>query len=210
MMEQTVDVNYWREAIIRMLATFEGEHSRLCALDGAIGDGDHGTSMVLGFREATRRLLDEETPDIGAVLRTVGAAFTDQVGGVTGVLFGALFSAAGVAAEGKQETSAADLAAMFAAAAGAVRSRGKAAEGDKSMLDALAPAARALQAAAARDALPRVALRAAAAAAAAGAESTRSMTARVGRARYQGEKSVGHVDAGAVSVALIFHSILGE
>ena len=202
--KQPLDLRYWRDATARLLAAFEGEHQRLCELDGAIGDGDHGTSMVLGFREANRRLLAEEPTDVGAVLRAVGAAFTNQVGGVTGALFGALFAACGEAADGKQETSAADLASMFAAAVEAVQKRGKAAEGDKSMLDALAPAARALQAGSAKGVLPRAALAEAAEAAAAGAETTRGMIARVGRARYQGEKSIGHTDAGAVSVALTF------
>jgi dihydroxyacetone kinase-like protein len=207
--DRALDVRYWRDAVARMLTAFEAEHGWLCELDAAIGDGDHGTSMVFGFREAARRLGEEQTADVGAVLRVVGAAFTARVGGVTGALFGALFTACGAAAEGKQETGAADFARMFSSAVEAVGARGKAAEGDKSMLDALAPAWRALEEAAARGADASAALAEAAAAAAAGAESTRAMVARVGRARYQGEKSVGHLDAGAVSVALIFR-VLAE
>jgi dihydroxyacetone kinase-like protein len=205
----SLGTDQWREAVARMLTAFEAEHQRLCELDAAIGDGDHGTSMVLGLRESVRRLGEEEAADVGAVLRVVGAAFTTRVGGVTGALFGALFTACGAAAEGKQETDAADLARMLAAGVEAVKARGKAVEGDKSMLDALAPASRALEEAAARGADARTALKEAAAAAAAGAESTRAMVARVGRARYQGERSVGHLDAGAASVALIFR-VLAE
>jgi dihydroxyacetone kinase len=103
----------------------------------------------------------------------------------------------------------ADLSAMFGSAVTAVQARGKAGEGDKTMVDALAPAARALQAAAADRVGPREALRMAAKAAAEGAEGTRTMLARAGRARYQGEKSVGHIDAGAASIALIFR-VLAE
>lgn len=203
-MTDTLDLNYWIAALVRLAQTFETEHARLCALDGAIGDGDHGTSMVLGLREASRALAAAEVTEVSALLREVGAAFTTRVGGVTGILFGALFSAFGTAADGKQSLDTAGLAAMAEAAVAAVRARGKAAEGQKSLLDALAPAARALREAAAQEAAPRAALQEAAAAAAAGAEATRDMVARVGRARYQGERSLGHIDAGAASVALLF------
>jgi dihydroxyacetone kinase-like protein len=203
-MTDALDLTYWRAALARLTQTFETEHARLCALDGAIGDGDHGTSMVLGFREASRALAATEVTEPSALLRQIGAAFTARVGGVTGILVGAVFSAFGTAADGKQTLGAADLAAMADAAVAAVRARGKAEEGQKSLLDALAPAARALREAAAQEAAPRAALQEAAAAAAAGAEATRDMVARVGRARYQGERSLGHVDAGAASVALLY------
>src|SRR5512140_1320785 len=79
-MSRGLDLGYWREAVARLLTAFQAEHQRLGELDGAIGDGDHGTSMVLGFREAARRVGAEEPAEVGALLRAVGAAFTGRVG----------------------------------------------------------------------------------------------------------------------------------
>jgi len=200
---QQLDVQYWRRALLEVARAVEQEKGRLCELDGAIGDGDHGTSMARGFRLVAERLASDESADVGAVLSVTGTALVSSVGGVTGVVFGTFFLSAAKAAGGKPAIGTAELSAMFAAGLEGVQLRGKAKPGDKSMVDALAPAADALRAAA-RDGLGvREALRLASEAAHEGMERTRDMRASVGRARYQGEKAVGHVDPGAASVALI-------
>jgi phosphoenolpyruvate---glycerone phosphotransferase subunit DhaL len=202
-----LDAAFWSRALDLLVQAFTGKEIWLCALDGAIGDGDHGSSMLRGMAEARRREQESPSTDASGLLRTAGEAFMAEVGGVTGVMFGSLFTAMGGKTAGAEGMSSRDLAEAFAAGLEEVMRRGKAAAGDKSMVDALSPAATALSAAARAGRTPAVALAEAAAAAAAGRDSTSAMEARVGRARYQGGRAVGHVDAGAASVALILETL---
>jgi dihydroxyacetone kinase-like protein len=202
-----LDLEFWKGASRRLREVFAEAEGRLCSYDGAIGDGDHGTSMLYGWTQAERRLSGEPPADVGQLLRQTGQAFLDNVGGVTGFVFGSLFSGAGEASSGARELDTAGLHRAFAAGLSMVKERAKVREGDKSMVDALAPAVTALAQAAGEGRQPAEALRLASLAAAAGLEATRSMEARVGRARYQGAKAVGHPDAGAASVALIFETL---
>jgi len=217
-----LDTAFWLGAVDALAAAFAAEEAVLCGYDGAIGDGDHGSSMVRGFQEAQGTLRARPASSPAEVFIRLGEAFMDNVGGVTGMVFGTLFVAAGRQAEGRQaqgrqaegrqaagvsQVDAAALHAMFAAGLAAVKKVGKATEGDKSMLDALSPAVHALDAAAQAGQAPAQALREAARAAEAGRDATRDMEARVGRARYQAGKGAGHVDAGAASVCLLFQSL---
>ena len=204
---RALDVRYWRRALLNLAQAVEEERDRLCRLDGAIGDGDHGTSMAMGFRLVAAKLASGDFADVGAVLRTTGTTLISSVGGVTGIVFGTLFTSAAKVAEGKTETGTAELAEMFAVGLQAVQLRGRARPGDKTMLDALAPAAEALQEADDRGLSVQEALGLAQRAAREGMERTRDMKARVGRARYQGEKAVGHIDPGAASVAVILETL---
>jgi dihydroxyacetone kinase-like protein len=202
-----LDLEFWKGASRRLLEVFSEAESRLCGYDGAIGDGDHGTSMLYGWTQADRRLSEQPPADVGQLLRQTGQAFLGNVGGVTGFVFGSLFTGAGDGASGAQELDTAGLHRAFAAGLSAVKERANVKEGDKSMVDALAPAVTALAQAAGEGRQPAEALRLASRAAAAGLEATRSMEARVGRARYQGAKALGHVDAGAASIVLIFETL---
>jgi dihydroxyacetone kinase-like protein len=202
-----LDLDFWRAAGRGLLEAFRENEGRLCAYDGAIGDGDHGTSMVLGLTRAEQDLSRRPPVNVGELLQRVGQAFVDSVGGVTGIVFGSLFRAAGKAAGAAQELDTEGLHRAFGAGLEAVKQRAKVREGDKSMVDALSPAVTALGEAAA-SALPFAqALSLASRAADGGLEATKSMEARVGRARYQGARAVGHPDAGAASVALIFETL---
>jgi dihydroxyacetone kinase-like protein len=187
------------------------EAPALTALDQAIGDGDHGINMDRGFK-AIVAMLDSRpaaadgTTDQTAtadLLRQVGKTLISTVGGAAGPLYGTAFlrAAAAVAAEGT--SAAAALAAALDAAAVGISGLGKSTEGEKTMLDALFPAARASRAA--LDAGGNVAAVAAAAheAADAGAAATVPMLATKGRASYLGERSIGHQDPGATSAALL-------
>ena len=187
------------------------EAPALTALDQAIGDGDHGINMDRGFK-AIVAMLDSRpaaadgTTDQTAtadLLRQVGKTLISTVGGAAGPLYGTAFlrSAAAVSAEGS--SAAAALAAALDAAAVGISGLGKSTEGEKTMLDALFPAARAARAA--LDAGGNVAAVAAAAhdAADAGAAATIPMLATKGRASYLGERSIGHQDPGATSAALL-------
>jgi dihydroxyacetone kinase-like protein len=129
------------------------------------------------------------------------------VAGVTGIVFGSLFDAAGRSAAGLPGLDAGALHRMFAAGMAAAKKRGKTAEGDKSMIDALSPAVEALRSAAEKGDAAEAALALAALAAKAGMEATIPMEAKVGRARYQSGKGRGHVDAGAASICLFFQTL---
>jgi dihydroxyacetone kinase-like protein len=202
-----LELGYWTSAFGALKTAFAAAEQQLCGYDAAIGDGDHGTSMALGFAEAERALAEHEPTDIGELFQTAGVAFMGNVGGVTGVVFGTLFLSLSEATAGVGALTVRELRNALADAVDAVKVRGKVREGQKSLVDALAPAVRALERA--EESGPREALKAAASAAREGMEATRSMEAGVGRARYQGANAIGHVDPGAASVALMFE-ILAE
>src|SRR3954467_15612187 len=176
----------------------------LTQLDAAIGDADHGANMNRGFAAVQAKLADlDDGATPGKILVTSGATLVSTVGGASGPLWGTALRRAGRAlgdASAGDGPARAD--ALDAALAGVVE-LGAAEPGDKTMVDALGPAARALRAAVDAGAPLPDALAAAAEAAAEGARATVPMQARKGRASYLGERSVGHEDPGAASTALI-------
>jgi dihydroxyacetone kinase-like protein len=194
-------------AVRHMAAVFDGETDALCRLDAAVGDGDHGLSMARGFRTAAERLPGVQDLDIGAIAGMVGAALAGGIGGVTGPIFGTLFLRLGAEAQGKEQLEVADLARAFRGALDAIRALGGAQPGDKTMVDALAPVVEVLERAAAEALLVQSALDRAAGAADEGARATIGMRATIGRARYLGERSIGHQDPGATSFALIMRAL---
>lgn len=194
------DVLAWlREAAARI----EEQREYLTQLDSAIGDADHGINMSRGFKAALERLDSNPPEDIAGVFKAVAMALIGKVGGASGPLYGTMFMEMGKAVDGKDLLDAADLAAAFRAGIDGIKARGKAEEGDKTMIDALEPAYAALQEAVASGGGVDVAVSAAAEAAARGMEATIPLVARKGRASYLGERSAGHQDPGATSSHLI-------
>ena len=175
-------------------------------LDAIAGDGDHGVGLSRALTAAVASLAETPLSSPGEALRTTGRTLTDVMGGAAGLLFGTIFTTAAKRAADRDQLTTADWAAMLADALDAVRSRGKASPGDRTMVDALAAAVPAMQAAAADGlSLPR-AFDITATAAEKGAEATATMVARYGRARYVGERSLGQPDAGASSLALMLRA----
>jgi dihydroxyacetone kinase-like protein len=176
----------------------------LTQLDAAIGDGDHGTNMRRGFDAVGKALAGQANgTSPGRLLIVAGKTLVATVGGASGPLWGSALRRAGRAIGDAEEFDGERLALALDAAIEGVVELGAAAPGDKTMVDALAPAARAL-----RDALGdgrplEEAVGAAAEAAREGAEATVPMRARKGRASYLGERSIGHQDPGATSAAII-------
>jgi phosphoenolpyruvate---glycerone phosphotransferase subunit DhaL len=175
----------------------------LTALDSAIGDADHGANMRRGMNAVIGKL--DAAPDAApsALLKTTGMTLVSTVGGASGPLYGTFFLRMGTSLGDKTELDAAAFAAALRAGLEGVVARGKAAAGDKTMLDALIPAVDALDAALAEGSGLGDALRKAADAAAAGRDATIPLVARKGRASYLGERSAGHQDPGATSTALL-------
>ena len=134
------------EAWMKRFAAEVAENRQyLTKLDGAIGDGDHGTNMDRGMKKVLERLEATDGDDIGASLKAVGMALVSSVGGAAGPLYGTLFLQMGTASAGKSELDLDGWTAAVEAGVKGVQARGKAEPGDKTMLDALRPALEALR-----------------------------------------------------------------
>ena len=194
-------------ALLQQMATdLIAQKDYLCELDGAMGDGDQGVTMAIGFGAIQAALPALAGQDIGTILTTSGLAFNGTAASTIGALLATACLRAGKEVKGKTEIGLADLAAMAEAAAAGIQERGKAQRGDKTVLDALLPAATALRAAATAGAGIEAALQAALAAAEAGVQATIPLKAQVGRAAWIAERSVGHQDPGATSFTLMLKS----
>ncbi|NFV81073.1 dihydroxyacetone kinase subunit DhaL [Magnetospirillum aberrantis] len=183
--------------------SIDANAAHLSELDAAIGDGDHGANMARGMAAVTKKIDSAPPADLAALFKSVGMTLLSSVGGASGPLYGGFFLELGKQSAGKTELDAAGLAAVLGAGLGDIRRRGKAEPGDKTMVDALIPAIDAL--AAASDLAQGTAK--AAETARAAATATAPMLARKGRASYLGERSIGHQDPGANSVALLFAAL---
>ena len=196
----TVALDRWIRSFALLVAENKDE---LTDLDAAIGDGDHGANMDRGMR-AVVAALDGTTPTTAsAMFNKVGMTLVSTVGGASGPLFGTFFLRVGASIGDTAEVSLAQLAAGLRAGLDGIVARGKAEAGDKTMYDALAPAVKALEAAASAGMEKAEALEAALTAAERGRDATTPMLARKGRASYLGERSIGHQDPGATTVALL-------
>ena len=194
-------------ALLQQMATdLIAQKDYLCQLDGAMGDGDQGVTMAIGFGAIQAALPALQGQDIGTILTTSGLAFNGTAASTIGALLATAWLRAGKEAKGKTEIGLTDLAAMAAAASAGIQERGKAQLGDKTVLDALAPTVAALQTAAAQGTLLPTALAQALAAAEAGLAATIPLKAKVGRAAWIAERAVGHQDPGATSFTLLLKS----
>jgi phosphoenolpyruvate---glycerone phosphotransferase subunit DhaL len=194
-----VSVTAWMREASAAVAV-EADH--LTQLDSAIGDGDHGVNMTRGFSAVVEAVDGSEEPP-GKQLILAGKTLVSKVGGASGPLWGTALRRAGRAVGSAEALDGTQLVEALTAGLAGVVELGAAEPGDKTMVDALAPAAAALRAAVERGAPLAEGLEAAANAAADGARSTVPMQARKGRASYLGERSIGHEDPGASSTALI-------
>jgi phosphoenolpyruvate---glycerone phosphotransferase subunit DhaL len=190
----------WLEALQRI---YSENREWLTELDSAIGDADHGTNMDRGFTAARAEVAAASPADLRGVLQTLATSLIRHTGGASGALYGTFFLRASAACAGKQELDAADFVAMFQAGVRGIQQRGKAEAGDKTMLDALAPALTAMRRGLENGGSLASLLEEGAAAAKAGMRATIAMQARKGRASYLGPRSAGHQDPGATSAWLL-------
>ena len=202
-----MDTNVFRAWITSAAGVIDANRDHLTQLDAAIGDADHGINLARGFAAVLAALDTKPAETPGAVLIVTGSTLISKVGGAAGPLYGMAFRRAGQSLGTAEEVGLPALGQALEAALAGVQQLGAAREGDKTMVDALAPATRALAKAVAEGAAQADALAAAAAAAAEGAEATVSMEARKGRASYLGPRSVGHEDPGAASTVLILTAL---
>ncbi|WP_082509784.1 dihydroxyacetone kinase subunit DhaL [Microbacterium sp. Leaf179] len=179
----------------------------LTELDTAIGDADHGVIMRQGAAAVSRAILDQRPTGVGATLSTAGSAFASTAGGAGGILFATFFQGLAAALTDRTTVSLVDFANAFSAGVTCVQARGRADFDDKTMIDALLPAAHTLQVAAADELSLPEAFTQTAAAAAAGRDATFALVARRGRASYLGDRSANHLDPGAATAALLLEAL---
>ncbi len=196
-----------RDEVLEWIRAYAGviaeNNQYLTQLDAAIGDADHGANMNRGFQAVITKLPGVADKDIGTILKTVGMTLISTVGGAGGPLYGTFFIQAGTVAAGKQELNLEDWSAALDSAIQGIKTRGKAEPGDKTMVDALVPAADAIKGAVAEKVSLGDALKKSAQAAEEGMKATTPLVARRGRASYLGERSAGHQDPGATSSFLM-------
>jgi dihydroxyacetone kinase-like protein len=197
----------FRAWVVAAAGAVEEQRDHLTQLDAAIGDADHGINLARGFTAVLGALESAAPATPGAVLTLTGSTLISKVGGAAGPLYGVAFRRAGKALGDATDVDLPALAAALEAALAGVQQLGAAREGDKTMVDALAPATGAFSKAIAEGASEAGALSALAEAAKAGAAATISMQALKGRASYLGPRSVGHEDPGAASTALILAAL---
>ena len=192
--------------VLDMVKTIQENFALLSEIDGAIGDGDHGVNMNKGFT-LCKQLLEKDPGGFAQGLQTLGRVLMAEIGGAMGPLYGTFFLEMSRSARDHDVIDIEVFQQMLERATDAVSSLGGASVGDKTMIDTLVPALQAYRETAASGTDFAGALAAMGAGAEKGKESTRNLVARVGRASRLGERSVGKLDAGAASCALLLGSM---
>jgi len=193
------------ELMDRAVATISEHAQELTELDQAIGDGDHGLNMQRGFDAIATSRDEWRDLALGAAVRKIGMTLVMKVGGASGALYGSFFMALGQ--QLPDSPSGADLAAAVAAGVDSVRQRGRSEAGEKTMLDVLVPVSQTLRSGVSDGHDRWTLLTELVNTAAAGLEATRPMRATKGRASYLGERSIDHLDPGAMSSYLLVKAV---
>ncbi|MGO1318732.1 MAG: dihydroxyacetone kinase subunit DhaL [Galactobacter sp.] len=200
---ETLDIAMLTEWIKAYRDAVAEHKDELTDLDRAIGDADHGFNMARGTQAAAAKLEENPPATVAELGKTVGMTLVSTVGGASGPLYGTFFLRFGVGAGPVTELDGRALTDALRAGLDGVVARGKAEVGDKTMVDALAYA---VNTADANDSLFSV-VQGAADGAEEGRDLTVPMVARKGRASYLGERSAGHMDPGAASMALLLRTL---
>ncbi len=202
-MTDRITTSELKQMLLNAAQCLRSQAEYLSRLDSVAGDGDHGTTMLRVAEQFEAVVNDPELRNPEALLKCCGSKVLSVDGGASSALLGIFFKGMGERA-GESDLDSAALAEIFTSGMNSILRQTRARVGDKTMIDALEPAVNAVrEAAQAGDPMPTL-LESAAAAALKGADATRMLVARHGRAKFLGEKTLGHADAGATSVALIF------
>lgn len=203
---KALNVAQTKEMIDKVCDKVIESKSYLTEIDRKIGDGDHGIGMAGGMEKA-KEALTQKAPfdDINGVFKTTGMAMLNSMGGASGVIFGSMFLGGIKGKESIKELDSKTLALIMRGSLTSIMDRGKAQVGDKTMVDALAPAVEALEENQDKDL--EAALKSAVDAALLGVENTKNYVAKFGRAKSLMERAVGYQDAGATSVSIIFEAM---
>jgi phosphoenolpyruvate---glycerone phosphotransferase subunit DhaL len=189
------------------LAIIRVKDDELNLLDAAIGDGDHGITMLRAMEKMGKVIEANPQASLSDLLGEIAWALMDIDGGATGPLYGSLFLGMSEGVAGQESLDSDAFTRMFEQGVVSIQQQTKARVGDKTLMDALIPAVEAMRSLADQGkAIPEL-LEAASQAAMQGAESTRNFPAHYGRAKYQGERTLGHPDPGSISMAYLFQGL---
>ena len=203
--KENLDLSDTIEMVKQVALSIIDSEPLLTDADRNLGDGDHGLGMERGMKAVIEKIESSSFNQISEVFKSAGMAMMSSMGGASGALFGTLFRNGGKALDGEETLNSEGLKSFLNAANEGVKSRGGASPGDKTMIDALEPAA---QEASENISLPLYELISLVSQAAdRGKEESKDMIATMGRAKTLGERSLGHPDAGACSVAIILKSM---
>ena len=203
--KENLDLSDTIEMVKQVALSIIDSEPLLTDADRNLGDGDHGLGMERGMKAVIEKIESSSFNQISDVFKSAGMAMMSSMGGASGALFGTLFRNGGKALDGEETLNSEGLKSFLNAANEGVKSRGGASPGDKTMIDALEPAARE---ASKNISLPLYELISLVSQAAdRGKDESKDMIATMGRAKTLGERSLGHPDAGACSVAIILKSM---
>ena len=194
-------VQDWKKIFGTIADRIEEKKDDLSELDRAVGDGDHGVTMSIGWQAIVKKMEESTAEDCGALCKEIAMTFLNAVGSSVGPLYATAFLRGGAVLQGKKELDEEDVTAFWMAAIQGIQERGKAKLGDKTMMDAWLPAYEELSNGQGRSLMER--LDAAVAASEAGMKSTAELVSQLGRSSRLGDRSVGHIDPGAASAHLI-------
>lgn len=200
-------INELKDMFIAVADKIIQSEDMLTKIDLQIGDGDHGTGMALGFKNVKKELERRKIDSAEDVFKIIGMTLLDTMGGASGVLFGTVFISGITSRTPHTEIELQDFAEIFRKSLEALKKRGKAKCGDKTMVDAFEPAVFALEESVEKKLSLKEGTANAAAAAESGMENTKKYRAKFGRAKYFGDNAIGLQDAGATSIWLIFQEI---
>ncbi|MGX8700749.1 dihydroxyacetone kinase subunit DhaL [Caproiciproducens sp.] len=206
-MKDTINIRQTRDMFLFVAHKIVDSEQLLTEIDSKLGDGDHGFGMALGFKAVEKALGEREFSTVEDVFQEVGMTLLDTMGGASGVLFGTMFISGVAGKESHERADLALLAGIFRQALEALKKRGRARVGDKTMVDAFEPAVAGLEEGAAKAVSLEEGLALCAAGAKKGMEYTRECVARFGRAKSYGTRAIGLQDAGATSVWIIFQAM---
>lgn len=192
-----------KEMFLSLSKKMVAQEKFLCELDSFVGDGDHGVTVARGFSSVQEKVSVTEYQKPAEVFKDAGDCLSKSMGGAIGPILGSLFLAGAKKSMDKEDFGAAEFAFMFEAGLKRIQIIGGAQPGDRTMVDAIAPAVEAMKRAVADNKNLADCLEDGALAAKNGAEKTKDMVARKGRARFLQDKSAGYVDAGATTTSLI-------
>lgn len=206
-MKNSLNPTQLKEMFLYVAENVVASEEILTVIDKRIGDGDHGTGMALGFKEVLKTLKDKSFENINEVFHSLGMTLIDTMGGASGVLFGTVFISGIVDVASMKEIDLKGFYDIFYKSLNALKKRGKANVGDKTMVDAFEPAVMGLKEAYETNLSLVKGLELAKDKAFEGVEYTKQCVAKFGRAKSYREQSIGFEDAGAMSVYIIFRSM---
>ena len=196
-----------KEILISISKKINEEKDFLTDLDNAIADGDHGMNMARGFLAVEEMLNQTEENDLGIIFKNTAMKLISTVGGAAGPLYGTAFLKASAAVSNKTDMNMDDFLLCLQTAIEGVKFRGKAVQGEKTMLDAMIPAYEAINSSYQETKDIALSFSKGIEAAWQGVEYTKTIIATKGRASYIGERSIGHQDPGATSFTFILETI---